>query len=165
MSGFNTYLTTVIKVSVKSAYPDKKKPSKELVEVFNNHLFNLDGPITLERTLTEKEIVISKLFYGFLEIHRSYERLKDHEIYINSFPYSKTSLSRVSHLNYCVENYLSEFYILKERIKAYLTTVGRIYKNDKRHSVKWTPMSRQKHTEFKLYISHTQLCGAAPMLS
>jgi len=134
MAGYSTYLTAVINALVKSAYLDKNKHSKELDEVFKNHLFNLDDPTAIERNLTKKEVVISKLFYGFNEIHRSFERLKDHEIYINNFPYSKNNLSKVSHLNYNVENYLSEFYILKERIKAYLTTVGRIYRNDKRHS-------------------------------
>lgn len=134
MNGYSTYLNTVIKISVKTARSDKRKYSKELDEVFKNHFFDLGGPTTLKRELTKNEIVTSKLFYGFIEIHRSYERLKDHEIYISSFPYSRSSLSRVGHLSYNVENYLNEFYILKERTKAYLTTVGRIYKNDKRHS-------------------------------
>jgi DNA-directed RNA polymerase subunit RPC12/RpoP len=39
-----------------------------------------------------------------------------------------------------------------------------LYREARNSVLKWTPMSRQKHTEFKLHISHTQLHGAAPML-
>lgn len=128
MDEFNKYLNTIIRASMKSARSAQKRYSEEYNQAFVNHILNLDGPTALKRNLSNKDVVISKLFYGFNEIHKSYERLKEHEVYVGRFPYSGTEISKVSHLNYNIENYLGEFYILKERIKKYLATVGRIYK-------------------------------------
>ena len=66
---------------------------------------------------------------------------------------------------------------MQDNSRPCLTTLNREYSHSHYNAcwrericlfeqVKWTPKSRQKHTEFKLYIPlHTQRVGAAPVLA
>ena len=72
------------------------------------------------------------MYNGFREISGSYYGLLEIEIYIGRFPYRNTKISKTRHLAYHMENYLNEIYILKERLNSYFTTIGRIYRKDRR---------------------------------
>ena len=108
--------------------------NKEFTEVLNNQIFDDPGPRTLQRTLTRDEAYFQRIQYGFSEIETCIERLKDIETYIGSFPYRSEKLNKIRHLRYHIESYFHETYILRERIRAYLTRIGRAFKNDNRHS-------------------------------
>jgi len=110
------------------------RANSEFEEVFGNYLFDLSGPKHLNRDDTSAYHFFSKLFYGFSEIASSYYSLVDIETYIGSFPYSKKKISRIRCMNYHIENYFNEIYILRERLLRYLTTVGRLHKKDPNHA-------------------------------
>jgi len=106
---------------------------EELEQVFRNELFDLEGKRVVDRNLSQREIFFREVFYRFIEIHTSYIVLKDIEVYIGRFPYSKDNISKVRNLHYNISNYMNEMYILKERLSSYLTKIGRLYKKDRRH--------------------------------
>lgn len=67
------------------------------------------------------------LFYGFNEIANSYYVLKDCEIYIRRFPFSKTGITKECYFQFIIGAYYSEIYILKERLESYSTKIQRIF--------------------------------------
>jgi len=83
--------------------------------------------------LGPKESLIRDLFLSFGEIQTSFERMRSIDIYIGRFPYSKRGISKGSYLEYHVENYLSEFFILRERLLNFITLVLRRYRSDSRY--------------------------------
>jgi hypothetical protein len=84
------------------------------------------------RRLTQDEELIQKLLFGFVEIQESIDNLHNIAIYVRRFPYANAGVEKGAYLRYHVENYLQELYILKERLKSYLTTVSRAYRLDPR---------------------------------
>jgi len=134
MKGFERYSDIFTERAKELSQKDKLKDDPEFQKVFMNHLLGLPGPKQLEREFTPADHFFSLLYNGFREISDSYYSLLDIETYIGRFPYSKTKISKVRHMSYHIECYLNEVYILKERLKAYITKVGRLYRNDPKHS-------------------------------
>jgi hypothetical protein len=133
MKGFEKYSEIFVSKAKKLFAEDDLKHNNEYQEAFKNYLLGLNGPKQMERKLTPADIFFSKIYNGFREIADSYYCLLDIEIYIGRFPYSKTSISKARHLGYHMENYLNEIYILRERLKANFTVIGRLYRKDPRH--------------------------------
>jgi len=106
---------------------------EELGQTLWNELFDLEGKRVVDRALSKRELFFREVFYRFIEIHASYIVLKNIEVYIGRFPYNKTDISKARCLSYHFTNYISEIYILRERLNAYLTKIGRLYKEDRRH--------------------------------
>jgi hypothetical protein len=113
----------------------KASERKSLGEAINNHLFDLDGPTQLHPgPRTPKSAFFSKVFYGFVEIFGSHEMLDDILFLIGRFPYSNTRLSREGYLQFLVEAYFSEVFVLHERLKRYLKTIERLYRKDSEYA-------------------------------
>ena len=79
-----------------------------------------------------REDFVRRLFLEFTEISESWNRLHEISRYVARFPYGDTGISKTAHLCYHVENYLSEVYILRNRLEAYLKALNRLYKLDPR---------------------------------
>ncbi len=131
VKGFQKYERLVLNyvsgilVSIESDnYPTLKK----------NMQRRLVGDSPLEYYDAPRDPVLHVVFKGYCEIAESLQRLEDIEIYIGSFPYRNKSLSKLRSLRYHIENYFEETYILRERLKAYLTRIGRLYRGDSRHN-------------------------------
>lgn len=127
---FRSYLFDEIKEIIK---PLVDRHMQELGETLWNELFNLKGKRTIDRELSEKEVFFRKVFYGYAEIYDSYRSLNDFDVYIGRFPYTNTGISKVGCLHYHIVNYMNEAYVLSRRLSAYLTKIGRLYRQDTRH--------------------------------
>lgn len=98
-----------------------------------SHLFDTGDFTPISRNISRDEQYFNKIFNGYSETTSSMRTLKDIEVYINSFPYRKKSITKLQNLSYHIENYFSELYILKERLKVYLKQIGRSFKNYEKH--------------------------------
>ncbi|MGO8762872.1 MAG: hypothetical protein ACLP2P_02470 [Desulfobaccales bacterium] len=110
--------------------PSFKDYSKELGEALWNSLHNIDGPTVINKPLNKKEIYFGKIFFGFNEIFSSIQALKDIEVYIGTFPYKNKQITKIRYLNYNIENYFNEIYLLKERLLSYVTIIDRCHKKN-----------------------------------
>ena len=113
---------------------DLEKHKEELGEVSRNQLFDTGGPTSLQKKRGKDDIYFGKIFFGFIEIDSSVRTLSDIEVYISGFPYRNKNITKPRHLRYHIESYFNEIYILKERLNAYLTIVGRCFKGDQRQA-------------------------------
>lgn len=73
---------------------------------------------------------LPKVFTAFYEISRTLQRLEEVIMYMSWAPRSKMMSIRYNMLQYHLENYYHEAYILKERIKAFLNLLPRIYRHE-----------------------------------
>jgi len=81
---------------------------------------------------TKNELFLANtLFRPLVEITSSYESLHNIPIYIRRFPYSREGITHTTYMRYNVENYLSELYILKERLNGYINRLIKTYANSK----------------------------------
>lgn len=132
-SEFEKYREAVLKASKQILDPIIEDNRDELVEAYGNLLFGGKGPNRVSRkTISPEEEFFRKIFYGFNEIHESYECLLDLTIYIRRFPYGKTRISKVRHLRSNIEVFLNEVYMLKVRLVAYLRVIERAYRTTER---------------------------------
>ena len=111
---------------------EEVKQNQEMLEQLGDNLLGYNKK-PISRPMTPKNVFFGKLYSGFHEISESYFSLLDIEIYIGRFPYGNTSIKRTRHLLYHIESYLNEVYIFTERLRSYLTTIGRSYRNDPKH--------------------------------
>lgn len=70
------------------------------------------------------------LYRGFDEIARSIACLHNIPVYIRRFPYRDTSIARSDHLQYHMENWFNELYILHERFECLCVRIERAFKRD-----------------------------------
>lgn len=110
-----------------------KENNKKFEESFINEIFFPDKLTTVDQKLSPQDIFFGVLFYGFNEICISFERLKDLEVYNSRFPNTKTPIAKINYLVFLIENYLSETYILKERLNKYSKKIRESYIEDKRY--------------------------------
>jgi hypothetical protein len=103
MAGFKKFSHTMLEVTKKYIMP-KPEEMKALGEVFQNHLFDLDGPKQVRSgPSTPKKVYFSKMFYGFTEIFDSLEMLDDIFFLAGRFPYANSRISRERYLQFLVE--------------------------------------------------------------
>lgn len=95
-----------------------------------NHLLDLDGPKEVKGKLTGRETFVYKLFYGYTEIASSLDTLDDIAVFIGRFPFKGTRITKERYLQFHVECYLAEIYLLQQRLESYLTLLERQYKGD-----------------------------------
>jgi len=146
MDGFEKYQLSVLQAASDLADRITEEHKDELVEVMLNELLDREGPVVLDRNFSDEDYFVGRLFHGFSEIVGSFNNLLDIETYIGRFPYGNTRITKVRHLGYHIGNFLNEVYILKERLLAYLTRIGRLYKGDSSHS----DILRKIHPLFRL---------------
>ncbi len=78
-------------------------------------------------TTTATEDFGIKLVHGFAAIDNSLGCLLDTQAYLSSF---KPGDNRVRHLYLCVESYINETGLLRQRIQDYLKCIPRLYRRD-----------------------------------
>ena len=93
-----------------------------------------DEPIEVNRHSSPAERFIGRVFRGYIEIFKSRQSLADIEIYIRSFPFAKSGVSKSDYLGYHVTNYFAEVYILKERLISYLKKLNREFRSEACHA-------------------------------
>jgi hypothetical protein len=133
MTDYEKFQTCIINAAQKILLPAIEECKDELGEAVWNDLFDIGEKRKVDRKLGHDEIFFGKIFCGFIEIDSSFRTLRDIEVYVGSFPYRSATITRSRHLRYHIENYFNEIYLFKERLKKYLTTIGRCYRKDSRH--------------------------------
>ena len=110
----------------------KDKEKADLFEKrFRKLLFD-DGPEAPPLNITGRERYVQGLSLRCAEVALASETLKDIEFYIGRFPYKVSKISKHRHLQFLVEAYLHEIYILKERLNTYPKFIEREHKGDPR---------------------------------
>lgn len=133
LEGWDKFQFLITEEAQRVILPAFDESNSEIGEALWNTLFDTGGPTVTSQKPSNKELFFGKIFQGFLEIDSSVRTLNDIEIYIATFPYRNKPITKPRHLRYHLENYFNEIYLLKERLKAYLTKIGRYYKKDNRH--------------------------------
>jgi hypothetical protein len=101
-----------------------KKKSKLLFDEIHKEIFEL-GPPDPPGQPTGRGRYIQKLTHHFTEILRAIDTMKDIEFYVGRFPYSKAAVAKHRHLQFHVEAFLQELYILQLRLTQLLTFIER----------------------------------------
>jgi hypothetical protein len=133
MKGWQNFTKLMLEAAKEIMEPSFKNHSEELGETLLNRLHNTKGPTVIDRPLNKNEKFFGRIFQGFNELFKSFEALKDIEIYIASFPYKNKNINKIRYLRYNIENYFHEIYILKERLISYAKIIDRSYKKDINH--------------------------------
>jgi len=68
---------------------------------------------------------VSNVHERVTEVHRSLRSLRNVPTYIRQFPFRSIGIPRSEYLQYHLENWFSEFFILDERFRALCTTIER----------------------------------------
>jgi hypothetical protein len=120
-----------------SLWPDMRrwlrseKHAKLLLDEIHKEIFGL-GPPTPPGKPTGRRRYIQWLTHHCSEIDNTLLTMEDIEFYIGRFPYRKTPITKHRHLQFHVEAFLHEFYILKERLLQFLVFIERQHRRDPR---------------------------------
>ena len=132
MKGINKFENAISETAKVNWLPIVNQHKDEFVEILGNYILDLDGPKHVNRNENNKELYFRKVFNGFNEITTSLQSLEDIAFYINRFPFRGKKITPERYLQFHVEAYYSEVYILSLRLNKYLTLLERIYKKDSR---------------------------------
>jgi hypothetical protein len=130
MSGLSKFQKAILEAAKQHWMPLVEEHKEEFGEAIKNHLFDLNGPRHLTRHQSSREQYFARIFRGFTEISTSLETLDDIAFYVRRFPFEGTRITRERYLQYHVETHYSEIYILRERLKAYITIFRRQFRKD-----------------------------------
>lgn len=119
MNGFKEYTRLMLDHVVPRIKRILATERKNMEEVYANHLFKLHGPRKLTPRLTRDELLFAQLWWGFMELSTSYYALTD----LASLPITGTKLAPVRYIRMNIECYLTEVYILRERLLRYLKVI------------------------------------------
>jgi hypothetical protein len=153
MSAYNKFmeaLTAVMLQDLREVQKDEKK-ANVLNQRANKYLFG-NGPEAPQLNVTARERYIGDLFSHFSEVSLAFITLKDIEFYIRRFPYDVSKISKHRHLQFLVEAYLNEIYILEQRLLTFLTFIDRQHKGDPRLpqiKAKCKPLRKGVQTSFE----------------
>lgn len=136
LKGFEKFQRAYLRVGTKefTQWLKSKENNERLSEEIHKHLFDL-GPATPPRgqgQRTGREEFFYKLSWAFREIAATTEALKHIEFYIGRFPYRNAPVSKHRYLQFHVEAFLHEIYILEVRLLKCLTMLKRQYRQDPR---------------------------------
>lgn len=94
------------------------------------HLFN--GEPVGNRNIEPTQVFqyFWKLFKSYTEITKTLETLDNISVFIRRFPFARSKVSPESYLQFHIEAYLSEVYILRERSNSLVKLVERQFKRD-----------------------------------
>lgn len=130
MKGYIRFQKAMIDAAKQHWTPALEEHREALAETIKNDLFNLDGPRQIDRQIGARDQFFGKAFHGFIEISKSMETLEDIAFYLSRFPFQQTRITRERYLQFHVESYFSEIYLLRERLTRYITLLERQYKRD-----------------------------------
>ncbi len=108
-----------------------KKKAKLLLDEIHKEIFEL-GPPTPPGKRTGRSRYIQWLAHHSSEIERALDTMKDIEFYIGRFPYRKMQITKHRHLQFHVEAFLHELYILQQRLLQFLAFIERQHRRDPR---------------------------------
>ena len=128
---------------------------KELEKVYANHLFKLPGAHRLNPHLSRDENLFSKLFHGFSEIFASNEALKD----LASLPITGTKLPPVQYIRMNIECYLTEVYILQQRLLSYVSVIEKVTRSGTAPEVYKHVRRIAPHLKKSVYKAFERICG------
>jgi hypothetical protein len=80
----------------------------------------------------QSDPLFAKIFGGFMEICDTLEIMKDVEVYIRQFPFSRSGIPRSRYLKFLIHAYLNEVYVLRERLLSYSKVLEKTYRKDSR---------------------------------
>lgn len=109
----------------------RSKKAKLLTHEIHKEIFELGPPTPLNKP-TGRTRYYQWLMHHASEISRSLDTMRDIEFYIGKFPYRKTQIAKHRHLQFHVESFLHELYILQERLVQFLKFVERQHRGDPR---------------------------------
>ena len=108
-----------------------KKKAKLLMDEVHKHIFDL-GPPTPPGRRTGRRSHHQLLVHHASEIQTTIDTMRDIEFYMGRFPYSEVKIAKHRHLQFHVEAWLNELYILQERLLQLLTFIERQHRKDPR---------------------------------
>jgi hypothetical protein len=76
---------------------------------------------------------LREIFLGASELHSALQQLKSIVIYARGFPYRNRRITRGGHLRYHFEAYLQEVALIRNRLRAYLSVIERLYRQDAKY--------------------------------
>lgn len=132
MTGYERFQKAILEATQQHVKPilEEHGHRQQLAETIKNHLFDLEGPRQLSRSLGARDHYFGKLFRGFLEISKSLETLEDISYYIRRFPFTGTRITPERYLQFHVESHFAEVYVLRERLSRYLKLFERQFRRD-----------------------------------
>jgi len=133
MPGLEKFQSALITIALKVTEPRSEEEWKKFTEVVKNNILDLGGPTVFRSGLSQNELFLRKMTWGFFEITGSYERLLDIETYITKFPFRKSRVTKTRYLRFIFEAYLQEIYILRERLISFLTIIARSFRKTSRN--------------------------------
>jgi hypothetical protein len=162
MKGFEKFQYAMLEAATLIIRPLTESQNKEAGEALWNHLFDLDGPRETPTKHTGRAIYFGRLFKAFLEITHSLETLEDIEFYVGRFPFQNTRISRDRYLQFHIETYFSELYLLQQRLNHYVVLLERQYRRDPRlpeilTKCKNLPVLAAKALEGPLRVRHSHV--------
>lgn len=125
MRNRETFTRLLLDAATEHSKPIFDQHHKELGEAIHNDLFDLDGPREVARHHSPRDYFMAEVFRGFSEIDESFRTLEDIAFYIRRFPFPDTKVTKERYLQFHVECYYSEVYVLRERLTTYLKVISR----------------------------------------
>lgn len=108
-----------------------KRKSRLLMHEVHKHIFDL-GPPTPPGKRTGRKNHLQLLSYYTSEIQTTLDTMRDIEFYMRQFPYDQDKIAKHRHLQFHVEAFLNELYILQERLTRFLKFIERQHRKDPR---------------------------------
>ena len=150
----SAYFELVMK-EIRAFMPrDDEEDWREFGEAIMNQVFRSGPTVISKKPAKKEEFVANKIFRPMSEILSSLWAIENISIYVRSFPYKKQGISPLSYLQYHIENYLNEIYILKTRLISYLNILEKAYSKFKQERVTsktLKPLYSAVTTAFKPY--------------
>lgn len=123
-----SFLDKLLKISSAGLESIPPEEMKELGQIIGSRLLGMPGPRTLNRRTSPKELWFHRrLFEPATAIFQSKEALLDIQVYVRSFPYRDTRVSRTTHLRHSLEHFFQEAYILRQRMIDLLNSLQKDY--------------------------------------
>ena len=159
MDGFKKFQSAMLEAATTVLRPIAEKPTKEYADAFYNELFDLPGPREVNEVRTPRELYFGRIFKAFMEIMSCLETLDDIEFYVGHFPFASTRISRDRYLQFHVEAYFAELYMLQQRLDTYVVLLERQFRKDNRFATvrdrcKHLPSLVRKALENQLRLRH-----------
>jgi hypothetical protein len=133
LKGLERFLRAFIEEGVPdmTRWLQSKKKSRLLLDEVHKHIFDL-GPPTPPGKGTWRTKYYQWLMHHSSEILTTLDTMKDIEFYVGRFPYSKAKIAKHRHLQFHIEAFLQEIYILQQRLIQFLTFIARQHRRDPR---------------------------------
>ena len=104
---------------------------EQLSESYKADILGLEDPVYIDVNKTAEDSLKARIFYELVEIHDTFERIKECKHYISVFPFKSNKISKSGYLNLINESYFHEIYILRERLKTFLPNIIKNHKGTK----------------------------------